>query len=180
MSGRIPGRVLVLGTMVLVLGAAAGCGGAHARKAAHMEKGRKYLAAQSYEKARIEFRNALQIDPKDAGAYYQTGVAEEKLDHLPQAAQAYQGAIDLAPQHDYLDASIALAKLLALYGAPDRALELVKVALQKHPDDAELLTVRALARRQLKDLPGAVADAEHATQLAPRNEEAVAALAGIY
>src|SRR5215467_5204783 len=118
MSGRILGRFLALGTALVLLCIVAGCGGAHARKAAHMEKGRQYLAAQKYEKARIEFRNALQIDPKDAGAYFETGVAEEKLEHLPQAAQAYQGAIDLAPQHDYLEASVALAKLMALYGAP--------------------------------------------------------------
>jgi len=180
MSGRILGRFLALGTALVLLCIVAGCGGAHARKAAHMEKGRQYLAAQKYEKARIEFRNALQIDPKDAGAYFETGVAEEKLEHLPQAAQAYQGAIDLAPQHDYLEASVALAKLMALYGAPDRAVELVKGALEKHPDQPELLAVRAVARKQLKDLPGATADAERATQLAPRDEDAVATLAGIY
>jgi len=34
----------------------------------HMERGRQYLAAGNLEKARIEFRNALQIEPKDAEA----------------------------------------------------------------------------------------------------------------
>jgi tetratricopeptide (TPR) repeat protein len=180
MSGRILGRLFTLGTVILALGVAAGCGGAHARLAAHMEKGRQYLTAQNYEKARIEFRNALQIDPRYAPAYYETGVVEERLGRQLQAAQAYQNAVDQAPQHDYLDATVALAKLLALYGSPERAQELVKTAWQKHPDDPELLTVRAIARERLKDLPAAMADAERATQLAPRNEDAVATLAGIY
>jgi predicted Zn-dependent protease len=52
--------------------------------------------------------------------------------------------------------------------------------LVKHPDDAVLLTVRAAARVQLKDAPGALADAERAVQLAPTNEDAVSVLAGIY
>jgi tetratricopeptide (TPR) repeat protein len=65
-------------------------------------------------------------------------------------------------------------------GAPDRALELIKPVIEKHPDDAALLTVRAAARAQQKDLGAALADAEHAVRLAPTNEDAVAVLAGIY
>ena len=77
MSGPIPGRLLIVGAVALVLGIASGCGGAQTRKAAHMEKGRAYLAAQNYPKARIEFQNALQIDPKDAKARYEVGFIDE-------------------------------------------------------------------------------------------------------
>jgi tetratricopeptide (TPR) repeat protein len=180
MSGRIAGRLLTVGMVALVLGLVAGCGGAQARRNAHMQKGRQYLAAENYEKARVEFQNALQIDPKYAPGFYETGVVEERLGHPAQAAQAYQGAIELTPQQDDPAATYALAKLTALYGAPERTLELVKVALQKHPDDPELLVLRAVARKQLNDLPGARADAERAAQLGPHNEEAVATLAGLY
>jgi len=174
------GRQLTVCAVIVAAALAVGCGGAQARKTAHMAKGRQYLAAQNYEKARIEFQNALQIDPKDAQARYQVGVVNERLGRIPQAAQAYQGAIDSAPQHDYLDATVALAKLMALYGAPERAVELVKGALQKHPNEPELFVVRAAARARLKDLAGAQQDGEHATQSAPRNEDAIATLAGIY
>ena len=180
MSDRMAVRLLTLGAVVLALGLAAGCGGAQARRNAHMQKGREYFATQNYEKARIEFQNALQIDPKYAPGFYETGLVEEKLGHPAQAAQAYQGAIELAPQQDYPAATYGLAKLTAMYGAPERALELVKPALQKHPDEPELLVVRAVARKQLKDLPGAMADAERAARLAPRSDDAVATLAGIY
>jgi len=65
-------------------------------------------------------------------------------------------------------------------GALDRALELIKPGLEKHPDDAGLLTIRAAVRVQQKDPTGALADAERAVQLAPTNEDAVAVLAGVY
>ena len=41
---------------------------AESRKAQHMEKGRQYLDAGNLEKARVEFRNALQIAPKELHA----------------------------------------------------------------------------------------------------------------
>jgi predicted Zn-dependent protease len=59
-------------------------------------------------------------------------------------------------------------------------MELIRPALEKHPDDPRLLTVRAAARVQQKDLAGAQSDAARAVALAPTDEDAVAVLAGIY
>ena len=154
------------------------CGGAEARKAKHMEKGQTFLAAGKFEKARVEFQNALQIAPTDAEARYENGVVDERLGKARDAAQFYQGAIDVNPDH--VGARANLARLYLFAGAPDRALELIGPALEKHPDDAELLTVRAAARLQKKDPGGALADALRAVQLAPANEDAAAVLAGLY
>jgi tetratricopeptide (TPR) repeat protein len=155
-----------------------GCGGAEARKARHLEKGHTYFAANNFEKARIEFRNALQIAPNDSEARYQNGVVDEKLGNPREAAQFYQGAIDA--DADNVHARAALARLYVFGGAPERALETIKPSLVKHPDDASLLTVRAAARVQMKDPDAALADAERAVQLAPDNTDAVSVLAGIY
>ena len=73
----------------------AGCGGAEARKARHLEKGQAFFAANNYEKARVEFRNALQIAPNDSEARYENGLVDEKLGNAREAAQFYQGAIDV-------------------------------------------------------------------------------------
>ena len=40
------------------------------KKAKHLEKGETYLAGSKYKEAVIEFKNAVQIDPKDAQAHY--------------------------------------------------------------------------------------------------------------
>jgi tetratricopeptide (TPR) repeat protein len=155
-----------------------GCGGAQARKARHLEKGEAFYAAHNYEKARVEFRNALQIAPNDSEARYRNGVVDEKLGNPREAAQFYQGAID--SNADNIDARAALGRLFLLSGTPERALETIKPSLAQHADDGRLLTVRAAARAQLKDLDGALQDGERAVQLAPDSEDAVAVLAGIY
>src|ERR1700730_3197972 len=162
-----PFPVIALGLTVL---SAAGCGGAENRKAKHLEKGQTYLANGNFEKARVEFQNALQIAPKDVAARFDMGIVDEKLNNSREAAQFYQGTIDLDSQH--VGARTKLARLYLFSGAPDRALDLIGPAMQTHPDDPELLTVRAAARMQQKDLAGAQADAERAVQLAPTNEDA--------
>ena len=170
-------RPLLIVVVALALVSAAGCG-KQARKASHLEKGHAYLAAGNLDKARVEFKNVLQIDVKDAEALYQMGVIAEKQGVPRQAAQFYQAAIDV--DLDHVGARVGLGRLYVLAGAPERTLELIKPVLQKHPDDAGLLTLRAAVRLRQKDAAGALADAERAVALAPTNEEAVAVLAGIY
>jgi len=156
----------------------AGCGGAESRKAKHIEKGRTFLEAGNFEKARVEFRNALQIAPTDSTARFENGVVDEKLNNPREAAQFYQGAIDT--DADNIAARAALGRLYLFGGAPEKSLETIKPSLDKHPDDPRLLTVRAAANVQLQDLSGALRDAERAVQLAPDNEDAISVLAGIY
>jgi tetratricopeptide (TPR) repeat protein len=172
-KGRLLLAVLAVTSLVI-----AGCGGAEARKARHLAKGQAFLVDGNFEKARVEFRNALQIAPNDSLTRYENGVVDEKLGNPREAAQFYQGAIDA--DADNVSARAALGRVFLFGGAPERALETIKPSLLKHPDDAALLTVRAAARVQLKDIDGALEDAEQAVKLAPKNEDAVAVLAGIY
>ena len=54
------------------------CGDATSSKQSHLNKGIQYLEEDDFLKARVEFKNALQIDPKYAQAYYYMGQLEEK------------------------------------------------------------------------------------------------------
>jgi tetratricopeptide (TPR) repeat protein len=164
--------------LVVVVAILAGCGGADARRTSHMARGEQYLAADELAKARIEFADALQIAPNDAEARFMSGRVAERLGNLRTAASMYQGAIDVDPGH--VQAHARLGLLYVLSGAPDRALQLIKPVLESHPDDSDLLSVRAAARALLKDDAGALADAQRAVQLSPGNEGAVSLLAGLY
>lgn len=155
-----------------------GCGGAQSRYTSHMSKGNDFFAAENYEKARVEFRNALQILPNDAQGRYMYGRSMERLGKVREAAGMYQGAIDIDTNH--AGARANLGRVFVFAGAPQKALELVEPGLEKFPDDAELLTVRAAARAQLGQGSEALTDAERAVKLAPTNENAVALLASIY
>src|SRR5215472_1095753 len=147
-----------LSALVLVVALLAGCGGADARRASHMARGEQYLAADELAKARIEFADALQIAPNDAEARFMSGRVAERLGNLRTAASMYQGAIDVDPGH--VQAHSRLGLLYVLSGTPDRALQLIKPVLESHPDDPDLLAVRAAARALLKDDAGALADAQ--------------------
>ena len=171
-------RPIVAVIIALSAMALCACGGAQARKAKHLEKGQTYLNAGNYEKARVEFQNALQISPVDPEARFEIGVVDEKLGKNREAAQFYQGTIDVSPDH--LGARTRLARLYLFAGAPDKALDLIKSGLEKNPDNSELLTIRAAVRVQQKDLDGGRIDAARAVSLDPSNEDAVSALAGIY
>lgn len=154
-----------------------GCGGAEARKLKYMERGQSYLAQGNYEKARIELRNVLQIEPDNALALYLSGEVAEKLNDYRTAAGMYQAAIDADPNHR---AAIArLAKLFLFAGAADRALQLVEPALAKG-EDSQLLTVRGAARIQSGDAEGGLSDARRAVEVDPDNSDAIALLAATY
>ena len=175
---RVRPRLLASVALLAMLGLLWGCGGADSRRASHVARGKEYLASGNLEKARIEFANALQIAPRDAETRYLTADVTERLGDPRAAAALYQGAIDLDPKH--VRARAHLARLYVLSGLPGKALDLIAPALREHPDDPELLMVRAAARVRLKDDSGALADAQRAVQLAPRDESAVLLLADLY
>ena len=178
MFSPIPKHRMFLAALSVACLVIAGCGGAETRKARHLAKGQAFMVEGNFEKARVEFRNALQLVPTDSVARYDNGVVDEKLGNPREAAQFYQGAIDV--DADNVPARAALGRLYVLGGAADKAMTTIKPSLDKHPSEATLLTVRAAARVQLKDPDGALQDAERAVQLAPSNEDAIAVLAAIY
>jgi tetratricopeptide (TPR) repeat protein len=154
------------------------CGGQQAREAAYLASGRKYLAERNYVKARLEFRNALQLDPNDADASFLGGEAAEAVGDVREAAQMFQAAIDSNDHH--LGARARLARLYAENGAPDKAIELVTPGLAIAPHDPDLLTSRAIARQLSGDTVGARRDAQEAMRLNPTSETTEILLAQLY
>jgi tetratricopeptide (TPR) repeat protein len=142
-----------------------------------MTRGRQYFAAGNLDKASIEFRNALQIEPRSGEACYFNGRVAERRGNIREAVDFYQAALDFRPDDDRARAS--LAKAFVLGGATQRALQVISPGLLDHPDNPDLLAARAAVRHQLQDDAEARADAERAVQLAPANENAIAVLAAL-
>jgi Flp pilus assembly protein TadD len=171
------GPLAVALAMCLAAALLSGCGGAAARKSAYLAKGKEYLAQRNYEKARVEFRNALQIDPNDAELRYENALVTEKLGDIRGAVQLYRAALDADPT--FAPAHAGLGRLFVFAGLSKQAIDEVSAPLAKHPDDAALLTVRAGARLQQGDKAGALQDGQHAVALQPDDEDALGALAAI-
>ena len=171
-------RLLCWVVVGLVAASVAGCGTAESRRARALERGQQYLDTGKLDKARVEFQNALQISPNDGQARYLNGLVQERLGNAREAAGFFQGAVDVNP--DLVRARGELARIYLMAGMPERVIETLKPGLEKHPDDAVLLALRAAARTRQQDIDGAQADAERAYQLDPKSEDVIAVLAGIY
>src|SRR3984957_1004008 len=167
----------VAATIVVALFLVA-CGSAESRKAGYIERGQKYYVSGNYDKARLEFRNAAQIDPKDADVHFMLGQVAEKTADVRAAIGQYQTALNVNPQH--IGARVALGRLYLLGGLPDKAIELVEPGLTTDPKNAQLLTVRGASRAQLGNASAAMDDAQTAVRLAPGDDYAVALLASLY
>lgn len=177
MKYRVAVRPLVLAVAAATSLALVGCGSGQARYTSHLERGKQFLAQGNLDKASIEFRNAVQIQPKAADALYYNGRVAELRGDYRAALGLYQGAVDANPE--LIAARAALGKLYVFGGASERGLQIVEPGLAKHPDAADLLVVRSAARARMKNVAGAREDAEHAVRVAPASEEAVATLAGL-
>ena len=164
--------------LMTLLALMAGCGGAEARKERYLAKGEELMAEGNYEKARLEFRNAIQIDPEGRqGA--RAARAKRRRSSATSPRPRRCSSRRSRPTIRTCCARARLGRMLALAGLPDRALEVIAPALVTTPDDAGLLTVRAAARMLKGDLAAARTDAERAVKLDPANEEAVAVLAAL-
>ena len=154
------------------------CSSAQTRKTQYVARGDEYFAAKQYDKARVEYSNALQIDPKDASARFHSGQVAERLGKPSDAVDHYQSALELNP--DLASARAALGRLYLLAGLPDKASEIVDPGLKSSPDEAALRTVRGAIRSRSGNTAGALEDAEAAIARDPDDEYTVALLVSLY
>ena len=56
-----------------------GCSSDEQKKVAHYEKGLAYFDKGEFKSARLEFKNAIQIDPKYVAAYEKLGETNLKI-----------------------------------------------------------------------------------------------------
>ena len=172
-------KLVIIATLgLLTCAALQGCGGAQERRARAIERGQQFLTERNFAKARVEFSNALQIEPNDADARYLAAVAAEKSNDLRAAAQGYQGALNVDATHPR--ALAAMARLYVFSGLAEQSLELLDKGLAAHPDQPDLLVVRAAARMALGREQEALDDANAVLAAQPNHEYAVALLAGYY
>lgn len=128
-------KLLVVSGMLITLFA---CGSAEDRKTAYFEKGKSFLQDKNYDKARLEFKNVLQIDPKFAPGYYNLGILEEENKEMAKAVANYKKAIELDPA--YTDAKIKLARIYVVSGSDsmlDEASKLIEQVKQEDPGNAQ-------------------------------------------
>ncbi|HEY0077638.1 MAG TPA: tetratricopeptide repeat protein [Pyrinomonadaceae bacterium] len=184
-----PARRSVRATLLLVLLAAASlftaCTNPEQAKADYVRQGEAYLKEKKYQEASIEFRNALQIDPKLASAYWGLAQAFEGLQRPFEALEALQRTVQLDANN--LDARVRLGNFyLVLYNAQKKedllveAERLVGEILEKDKNSIEgrilfgnVLYLRGKTKESLEQLTAAI-------NLNPQRVESHLSLARFY
>ncbi len=94
-----------------------------------------------YVRARLQFQNALQIDPKFATAYLWLGKTELTLKNPQGAYGALNQAVELKP--DLAEAQILLGNLLLMAKQLDKAKEKAELVLKQDPKNSDALMLSA-------------------------------------
>jgi tetratricopeptide (TPR) repeat protein len=127
----------VLSTLV------AGCGEGEDRQAKYLERAQNYFAEENYDKARIDARNVLQINPKNAEARLVLANISFEGGDIRKAYGGYQSVLDEAPEN--IDAHIGLTKLFVAVRGFDQALTHADTVLEAQPDNTEVMGFKAVA-----------------------------------
>lgn len=170
-------RTALAGSIVL-LAVLLGCGGAEDRKAAYMKKGQELFAAANYDKARLEFKNVLQIDPKDVPAHFALAQTLEKLQDWRGAAGNYLAVIEANPSNK--EALSKMGQIYLLGRNVEEAKKLADKLSALDPKDPDGLTLQASLKAINKDFDGALSDVKAALVAKPGHLNASALMASIY
>ena len=142
----------------LLLLAVAACDNAEERAEHHYERGLLLLEEGAPEKAKLEFKNALQLD-EDAIAP-RVAFARVLMDEgdVQGALGHYYKIIDLNPDHP--EARKVVGRITILAGEPEEAVEHVDAVFALMPDDIEVRELKALLDHRLDRAVSATAMAE--------------------
>ena len=164
--------LLLLLAAVLLTG---GCSSSAERAQNYYENGMKLLAAHEYQKATIEFKNAIALKKDLVPAW--RGLAQ--IDEATHQWQALVGALKTIVELDPKDVEtkLKLARLMLFGGATDQALKLVNELNDQTSGNANVLALKAAVAYKLKDTANALRDAQAALKIDPTNVDAMMVLA---
>ncbi|MBY8978151.1 tetratricopeptide repeat protein [Rhodobacteraceae bacterium NNCM2] len=165
---RLPGLPALALAFLLVA-----CDSPEERVEKHYQSGLELMEQGEFNKAVLEFRNAIQIDEDHAPSHYQMGLIYENRNNLPEAYRRYLKVVDLEP--DNIDARIKLVRLFMVDGSPGRALTEIEVINRLDPNVAEVHALLAAIKIGQNDLPAAKEAIDRALALDPDNIDAVVA-----
>ena len=171
-----------IGVLALVL-AIGGCGqlSPEAKKAKHLERGQAYFEKGQFQEALIEFKNVVQIDPKDANGHYRLALTYLKIGGLPGLQGAFDEltrTVELDPSHR--DAQLKLGELYLLASEPAKARERADLILASAPQDKEGLILRGQSLIREKEFDQGIAELKKAIELDPKNIRVYIGLALAY
>jgi tetratricopeptide (TPR) repeat protein len=163
--------------LFLLVSALIACGGKEERKAKYMAEGKTLFKAGNYEKAKLAFKNVLQIDPKDTESRFQMAESLSKLGDVQTAVGHYMAVINEDPKH--LMSRVRMGQIFLVIKRTKEAEEKAGEALAIAPADPEAIVLMAgvLAAQNKPD--EAIAKAQEALQKKPDDVSATMLIASL-
>ncbi len=140
----------------------------------YVEQGDRYEKENNFDAAIIEYRNAVQQDPRFAEAYRKLATAYLNRGEGSSALRAATTAADLLP--DVPEAQIEAGNLLLLAGKFDDAKAHAERVLAKNPESLVARVLLGNAMAGLKDTDSAIKEFEEAIRLDPTQTGSYASL----
>ena len=181
-----PVAVALLTTVLLA------CGNDDSTKTKYLERGKAHLAEGNDEKARVEFKNVLQIDPRTAQPWYFLGQIAEREQAWARAFGSYTKAIEL--DKNLIRARARLAQFYLLQANAEKAngnsegertamtnaTAALDQILRREPSDPEALSIQASIMARNGDLESATEQLQQVIKESPGHVQATVMLAKIF
>ena len=166
-----------IGLFLCLVVCTSGCSDKEAQKRKVLASGDSYAANEQYDEAIIEYRRAIQIDPKDgdarltlANAFLKVGVVSDALRELFRAG-------DLLPNNTGVQ--ITIGSLLLASERFDDARVTADRVLRREPGNVAAHVLRGNALAHLKEFQGAMQAMQQAIAADPENAVAYIGLGAV-
>lgn len=162
-------------TPVLLLLLLSACGTPEEKAQDHYRRGTELVGKRDFARARLEFRNAVQLKDDFLPAWRAIASLEEKQENWP-AANAALRRISALDEKD-IDARLQLSTMALFSGQFQQALEWVDAATMIDQSNARTHALRGATLFKIGDETTALQEAHRSLELAPGNKVAVTVLA---
>ena len=153
-SRRLLKILSIVGLIILL----AGCGSPETKKMKFYEKGKSLFEKGDYVRARLELKNAIQIDPRFADAYCMLGTIEMQKGNLQNAYDMFTKTVDIAPGN--LKAQQQLGTIYLAARQPEKAMEKAELVLKADPKNEDGLLLKGATLLVEKKIDAAISHLE--------------------
>ena len=155
-----------------------GCSESGDRSEEYLTSAKSFYEQENYDKAKLELKNALQINDKSADAYYYLALVSEKEENWKEVYNALQQTVRYDPTNS--EARLKLARLYVMSGYMDQAKTEVDLLLVEGANDPDVIALHGVLLLKQGDTEAALAEANKALLLKPSHIESVGLAIGAY
>lgn len=147
------------------------CGDATEKAQHYLDSGKEFYSKGNYDKAKVEFKNALQLDDKLSEAYFHLALMDEKNQNWKGMFGNLSQVVKLTPEH--IEGHKKLGQLLLMSGQADKAVAEADAILKLDPGNADAHVLKGTVLLRQGNQKAALEAADKVLAQAPDNIDAV-------